>query len=233
MGLGRVGARVAAARMGACAPRTKEQAVQGSPMVRTRCDARTAQFCGGNTTRFWRWGRGLLSWRGNAGAARRRGDARRAARGPEAARAAIRGAAGCVRGGTLRGCPLARRHKLCDGGGVRCQMQKNKKNIRTVGFEPTPSKRPVPETGALDRSARSARFSPLVCYITLANSPRFICFVRQKNPFSSFSPLRRRVPRLTPPHAWTPTRQGRSRALERSCALFSRGDARDVRELGA
>ena len=223
--------------MGACAPRTKEQAVQGSPMVRTRCDARTAQFCGGNTTRFWRWGRGLLSWRGNAGAARRRGDARRAARGPEAARAAIRGSAGCVRGG-LRGCPWQ--------GGTSFAMatypdaQKTKKNIRTVGFEPTPSKRPVPETGALDRSARSARFSPLVCYglplvcyITLANSPRSICFVCQKNPFSVFSPLRRRVPRLTPPHAWKPTRQGRSRALERSCALFSRGDARDVRELGA
>ena len=130
-----------------------------------------------------------------------------------------------------KGLPLARRHKLCDGHIPRCT--KDKKNIRTVGFEPTPSKRPVPETGALDRSARSARFSPLVCYITLANSPRSICFVCQKNPFSSFSPLRRRVPRLTPPHAWKPTRQGRSRALERSCALFSRGDARDVRELGA
>ena len=136
----------------------------------------------------------------------------------------------CARGG-LRGCPWQ--------GGTSFAMatypdaQKTKKNIRTVGFEPTPSKRPVPETGALDRSARSARFSPLVCYITLANSPRCIYFVRQKNPFSSFSPLRRRVPRLTPPHAWTPTRQGRSRALERSCALFSRGDARDVRELGA
>ena len=108
--------------------------------------------------------------------------------------------------------------------------QKTKKNIRTVGFEPTPSKRPVPETGALDRSARSARFSPLVCYITLANSPRCIYFVRQKNPFSSFSPLRRRVPRLTPPHAWTPTRQGRSRALERSCALFSRRRAHARRQ---
>ena len=135
----------------------------------------------------------------------------------------------CARGG-LRGCPWQ--------GGTSFAMatypdaQKTKKNIRTVGFEPTPSKRPVPETGALDRSARPARFK-LVCYITLGNSPRPICFVRQKNPFSSFSPLRRRVPRLTPPHAWTPTRQGRSRALERSCALFSRGDARDVRELGA
>ena len=123
-----------------------------------------------------------------------------------------------------KGLPLARRHKLCDGHIPRCT--KDKKNIRTVGFEPTPSKRPVPETGALDRSARSARgFSPLVCYITLANSPRSICFVRQKNPFSSFSPLRRRVPRLTLLHPWTPTRQSRSRALEISCALF-RGDAR-------
>ena len=104
--------------------------------------------------------------------------------------------------------------------------QKTKKNIRTVGFEPTPSKRPVPETGALDRSARSARgFSPLVCYVTLANSRRTICFVRQKNPFSGFSALRRRVLRLTLLHPWTPTRQSRSRALERSCALF-RGDAR-------
>ena len=76
-------------------------------------------------------------------------------------------------------------------------------------------------------------FSPLVCFITLANSPSAICFVRQKNPFSRVSALSRHVSRLTPPHAWKPTRQGRSRALERSCALFSRGDARDVRELGA
>ena len=129
----------------------------------------------------------------------------------------------CARGG-LRGCPWQ--------GGTSSAMatypdtQKTKKNIRTVGFEPTPSKRPVPETGALDRSARAARgFSPLVCYITLANSPRPICFVRQKNPFSVFSPLRRRVPRVTPLYPWTPTRQSRSRALEISCALF-RGDAR-------
>ena len=68
----------------------------------------------------------------------------------------------CARGG-LRGCPWQ--------GGTSFAVatypdtQKTKKNIRTVGFEPTPSKRPVPETGALDRSARSARFTaglPLV-----------------------------------------------------------------------
>ena len=128
----------------------------------------------------------------------------------------------CARWGS-KGLPLAGGTRIAKGG---CQRQKQKKNIRTVGFEPTPSKRPVPETGALDRSARSARgFLPLVCYITLANSRRTICFVRQKNPFSSFSPLRRRVPRLTLLHPWTPTRPSRSRALERSCALF-RGDAR-------
>ena len=87
----------------------------------------------------------------------------------------------CARWGS-KGLPLAGGTRIAMGG---CQRQKQKKNIRTVGFEPTPSKRPVPETGALDRSARSARgFSPLVCYITLANSRRTICFVRQKNPFS-------------------------------------------------
>ena len=89
----------------------------------------------------------------------------------------------CARWGS-KGLPLAGGTRIAMGG---CQRQKQKKNIRTVGFEPTPSKRPVPETGALDRSARSARgFSPLVCYITLANSRRTICFVRQKNPFSNF-----------------------------------------------
>ena len=217
--------------MGACAPRTKEQAVQGCPVVRTRCDARTAQFCGG-TRRVLALGARPAQLerecrRGEAPGRCASGSARSGGReGGDTRRTGL-----CARGG-LRGCPWQ--------GGTSFAMatypdaQKTKNNIRTVGFEPTPSKRPVPETGALDRSARSARgFSPLVCYITLANSPRSICFVCQKNPFSSFSPLRRRVPRLTPPHAWTPTRQGRSRALERSCALFSRGDARDVRELGA
>ena len=123
----------------------------------------------------------------------------------------------CARWGS-KGLPLAGGTRIAMGG----SEAKTKKNIRTVGFEPTPSKRPVPETGALDRSARSARgFSPLVCYITLANSRRTICFVHQKNPFSTFSPLRRRVPRLTLLHPWTPTRPSRSRALERSCALFA------------
>ena len=133
------------------------------------------------------------------------GDARRAAGCPEAARAAIRRAVGCVSAMGIRGCPWQ--------GGTSSAMatypdtQKTKKNIRTVGFEPTPSKRPVPETGALDRSARSARgFSPLVCYITLANSRRDICFVHQKNPFSDFSPLRRPVPHLALRHPWTPKR---------------------------
>ena len=181
MRLGRVGARVAAARMGACAPRTKEQAVQGCPVVRTRCDACTAQFCGGTRRVFGAGGTACSAGEGNAGARRRRGEACRAARGPEAARAAIRGAAAAARGATLKGCPWQGGTSFSMGG---VSDAKYKKNIRTVGFEPTPSKRPVPETGALDRSARSARgFSPLVCYSTLANSLRTICFVHQKNPF--------------------------------------------------
>ena len=182
MRLGRVGARFASPTMGACVPRTKEQAVQGSPMVRTRCDARTAQFCRGTRRVFGAGGHCLLSWRGECRrqkAPRRSvsGSARSGGReGGDTRRTGL-----CARGG-LRGCPWQ--------GGTSSAMatypdaQKTKKNIRTVGFEPTPSKRPVPETGALDRSARSARgFSPLVCYSTLANSLRTICFVHQKNPF--------------------------------------------------
>ena len=152
MRLGRVGARVAAARMGACAPRTKEQAVQGCPVVRTRCDARTVQFCVGTRLVF---GAGGTACSAGEGMQARRGAGamrvgQREVRRPRGRRYAAQRAV-CAR--WTKGLPLARRHKLCDGHIPRCTKDKN---IRTVGFEPTPSKRPVPETGALDRSARSA-----------------------------------------------------------------------------
>ena len=57
------------------------------------------------------------------------------------------------------GHPTLRVHRLVDASGCTAAESsgcwEKKKNICMieVGFEPTPPKRPVPETGALDRSA--------------------------------------------------------------------------------
>ena len=108
-------------------------------MVRTRCDARTAQFCGGNTT-FLALGarpaqlerecrRGEAPGRCASGSGRfgdcEGGDKRRGGL--------------CVRGGT-KGLSLARRHKLCDGHIPRCTKDKKKytdRGVRTHAFEKT------------------------------------------------------------------------------------------------
>ena len=58
------------------------------------------------------------------------------------------------------GHPTLRVHRLVEASGCTAAESSNgKKKIKQkqcmigVGFEPTPPKRPVPETGALDRSA--------------------------------------------------------------------------------